>query len=352
MMRRGFSLLELMIAIALSSIIMLALVQANRNAARLLREAQYLLVVNRQVGLLYNQLERDITCCVPYAAPVAYRPPKPVHKTADEHGHSPAEASPPVAEKKDEQPDNKDGVPTPRGEQKKEVFIPSCVLEPFEEGAYRVGDKKWQQTKKISFITTTPLEVYEQEHERMVRVGYELVYDKKLSLPQKSVYTLYRLQTDELANVTFKEDENKKTSPISRTVVAQYIKQFSLEAAYEKRPVESKDSPMIGADDQEVVEPVKVFVWGEEEEKHKSKTMVPDQFSVHIELWDAPLNRSYSFSCVLPVFVKVEAKKEPKKDQDKKDDTQVTDQQTDKTSGEGAAGAAPVKQDGVKNAQS
>ena len=39
----------------------------------------------------------------------------------------------------------------------KEKYVPSCVLEPYEDGAYRVGSKKWQQTKKFSIITTIKL---------------------------------------------------------------------------------------------------------------------------------------------------------------------------------------------------
>jgi len=303
-----------MIALALSSVIMLALVQANRNAAHLLHEAQSLLVVNRQVALLYNQLERDITGSTPYEKRVPYKPAK----LNDKKNENDAPVSP--EDKKEAEnkavPDSSRPtaeLPGEKNKKEKEVFVPSCTLEPFEEGVYRVGDKKWQQTKKLSFITTTPLEVYEQEHERMVRVGYELVYDKKISTPQKSVYTLYRLQTDELENVTFKEDEQKKTLPVSRYVVANYIKQFSLEASYDKRPASGAENKSAPVATEEAQEQVKVFAWGEQEEKEKSKTVLPDQFLAHIEVWDGAINRSYSFTCVLPIFVKTEAKKEIKK---------------------------------------
>ena len=301
-LRKGFSLVELLIALALSSVIMLGLVQANRNAARLLQEAQSLLVVNRQVALLYNQLERDITGCTPYAKPVAYVKERPKKKEESEKGAVEEKKEPekPDAEKEDKK-------------KEKEQFVSSCALEPFEDATYRIGDKKWQQTKKISFITTTPLEVYEQDHERMVRVGYELVYDKKLSSPQKSVHTLYRLQTDELENITFKEDEQKKTKPVSKVVVANHIKQFSLEAAYDKKPPQKKEGAPAEPVAEETPEQIKVFTWGEEEEKEKSKTLFPDHFSANIELWDADLNRSYSFVCTLPVLVKVDAKKEEQK---------------------------------------
>jgi prepilin-type N-terminal cleavage/methylation domain-containing protein len=313
--RKGFSLVELLIALALSSVIMLGLVQANRNAARLLQEAQSLLVVNRQVALLYNQLERDITGCTPYEKPVPYVKERPKKKEETEKPTQPEKSEPekPPEEKTDKK-------------KEKEPFISCCTLEPFEDSAYRVGDKKWQQTKKVSFITTTPLEVYDQGHERTVRVGYELVYDKKLSSPQKSVHILYRLQTDEIENVAFKEDEQKKTKPVSKVVVANRVKQFSLEAAYDKRPVQKKEGDQSSETPQSAVhsssggqaasepqEQIKTFTWGEEQEKEKSKTIFPDHFSAHIELWDADLNRSYSFVCTLPVFVKIDAKKDEKK---------------------------------------
>jgi prepilin-type N-terminal cleavage/methylation domain-containing protein len=313
MVRKGFSLVELLIALALSSVIMLGLVQANRNAARLLQEAQSLLVVNRQVALLYNQLERDITGCTQYEKPVPYVKEQPKKK---EEGVQQAEPEKPEPEKPPEEKTDK--------KKEKEPFISCCTLEPFEDSAYRVGDKKWQQTKKVSFITTTPLEVYDQGHERMVRVGYELVYDKKLSSPQKSVHILYRLQTDELENATFKEDEQKKTKPVSKVVVANRVKQFSLEAAYDKRPrpsseatagrpLQKKEGGEAEVQSDEPQEQIKTFTWGEEQEKEKSKTVFPDHFSAHIELWDVDLNRSYSFVCTLPVFVKVDAKKDEKK---------------------------------------
>ncbi|MDQ5890970.1 MAG: hypothetical protein QG604_844 [Candidatus Dependentiae bacterium] len=303
--RPAFSLIELMVALALSAVIMLGLVQANRNAARLLREAQSLLVVNRQVALLYNQLERDVTAAMVYQKPVKYAPARPEKK---KEGGKEGEAGYTVERAATEEKSIDDAK-----KKEKDKHVPSCTLEAFDDSAYKVGGKKWQQTKKFTFISTTPLEVYEQEHERSVRVGYELVFDKKLSTPQKSAYTLYRMQTDELENVLFKEEEDKKTKKISRCVVADHIKQFSLEASYEKRAPEKSGTagmmaPVATRESEEKAEPVKTFTWGEKEEKELSKTVLPELFATHIELWDAELHRSYSFTSTFPIFVKADAK--------------------------------------------
>jgi len=313
MMKPGFSLIELLIALALSAVIMIGLVQGNRNAAYLLREAQALLVVNRQVALLYNQLERDITAGIVYQKPIPY-PPAQAKPKKKEGEAEPPKAGAGAGKEKTEERAPGSGE---KGKGEKEKFIPSCVLEAFDEGAYKVGSKKWQQTKKISFITTTPLEVFEQEHERMVRVGYELIYDKATSTPQKRVYTLYRLQTNELENVAFKEDESKKVKTVSRYIVADFVKQFSLEALYDQRPVTEKDGSTKSTAPEGSSEPLteegsrptqlRTFTWGEKEEKEKSKTVLPDMFATHIEIWDKALQRSYSFTSTFPVFVKTEA---------------------------------------------
>ncbi|MDQ5940319.1 MAG: hypothetical protein QG632_45 [Candidatus Dependentiae bacterium] len=314
----AFSLIELLIALALSAVIMIGMVQGNRNAAYLLREAQALLIVNRQVALLYNQLERDVTAAIVYQKPIPYPPAKarPKKKEGEKQEEKTAPPQP---------PEEQASTGAEKGKVEKNKFVSSCVLEAFDEGVYKVGTKKWQQTKRLSFITTTPLEVYEQEHERSVRVGYELVYDKTMSTPQKSVYTLYRLQTDELENVAFKEDESKKVKSVLRYVVADHIKQFSLEALYDLRPPQAKDSSgKSAAVEAPIAEPLteegsrptqlRTFTWGEKEETEKSKTVLPDMFATHIEVWDGALQRSYSFTSTFPVFVKTEAKqKQPKK---------------------------------------
>ncbi len=293
-MHSAFSLPELLIALALSSVIMLGLVQASKNAANLLKEAQNLLVVNRQVALLYNQLERDITGCLVYTKPIPYQPAK-EKKVATDDGEKVQE---PLAQAAEQKPELQ--------KKEKDKHVPSCILEPYEDGAYRVGSKKWQQTKKCSIISTTPLDVYEQDHERMVRVGYELVFDKKKSTPQKSVYTLYRMQTDVLENALFKPDEDAKKPTVSRCIVACNIKHFSLEAVYDKKTPEKKDNQK-EAEPTQRPEQVKTFTWTEKEEKEKSATVLPEHFAVHIEVWDTPLDRSYSFSCVAPVFVKTKS---------------------------------------------
>lgn len=272
MTRRGFSLIELMIGIALSSFIMLGLVQSYRNASSLLANARTLLVMNRRIALLFNQVERDITTGLMYAKPTEYAPEK----------------------KKDGK--GKGGYTITKKE-KEDEYIASFNLEPFEDGGYRHRHKKWQLCKKVGVLTTTPLEVYGQQQERLVRVGYELVYDKAASTPQKNSYTLVRRQTNALKNAAFKKKDEDDRS-IQQHVVAQKVHRFSLQAVYAQKPDEKAGATSAPS------EPVRTFSWGQKEETEKSATALPDYLNLHIELWDDDYKKTYSFECMLPFYVR------------------------------------------------
>src|SRR5688572_5196778 len=64
MMKRlqAFTLLEVLIALTLSSFILLTLTQSYRGAMRFLQKGQETMSYNRKVCLLFNQLERDLSC--------------------------------------------------------------------------------------------------------------------------------------------------------------------------------------------------------------------------------------------------------------------------------------------------
>ena len=57
--KKAFSLLELLIALSLSSFIMMGLLQSYRSLVRYLDRSRELIGVNRRICLLFNQMERD-----------------------------------------------------------------------------------------------------------------------------------------------------------------------------------------------------------------------------------------------------------------------------------------------------
>ena len=59
--RTAFTLLELLIAIALASFIMLGMFKLYQGVVRYTQNVRNMMSVNRKVCLLFNQLERDLT---------------------------------------------------------------------------------------------------------------------------------------------------------------------------------------------------------------------------------------------------------------------------------------------------
>lgn len=304
-LRPGFGMIELLIALALSSFIMLGMTQGYRNAVKLQRNAHELLVINRRIALLFNQIERDFTTGVAHRKPVAYAPAEKQKKgeSANDAEQKNTESAP--AKEKSES----------RKNEKKEPPVPSIEMVVHDDAAYRHRGKKWHTTKSVSLICTTPLELFGKQHERLVRVGYELVPDKKRSVAGKECYQLVRRQTNELKNSSFKVRENDKKQMLNSHVVAQDIKRFSIAATYvPKAPEKKEGEPKESTEKQE---PIKTFTWGQKEHK-KSSTALPEFVSLHIELWNEDLEKTYSFECMIPCFVRdaVEGeKKEEKKEQ-------------------------------------
>lgn len=283
--RAGFTLLELVIAMALTGFIIIGMMQGYRNALNLLTNARTLLSINRRVALLFNQIERDFTTVFVYEKPVKMAKPKATPK-ADESGQ------PSLVDKKPEPAEEKKAGP--------EEPVYSLVAEVFEDGAYRHEGKKLQMTRLASVVCTSPLEVFGVTTEKRVRVCYELVYDKGHSTPQQSSYTLWRKETPELENMLGKERGDEGAAPLRKHIVAERVKALSLEYAYELKRDEKEPKKT------EEVEQQRTFIWGKKEEEDKSATIYPESVTVHLELWDMAIKNFYTFDCMMPLFVRDE----------------------------------------------
>ena len=313
-MNRGFSIIEMMIALGLSSLIMLGMIQGYRNAVNTLEKARTLLTLNRRVALLFNQIERDFTSSYVY---------DPERFMADEKAKEEALKQGKDGKKQPSKPQRSQRE-AKKGGKKEKKYYPNLQAEIHEDEAYRANGRKWEMIKSASFVCTTPLEVYGSLSPRPVRVGYELVFDKKESTPKAPVYTLYRKETYDQKNAGFKE--KGEGAAVRKHVVANHIKACSFEYTAERKKKKSEEKKKRDDD----VEPLKSFVWTEKEVTKLSQRPLPDTVTVHIELWNDNHTRSYPFDCLIPLFVKevvgsgdaqrgTPQKGEAAKDEDKKD---------------------------------
>jgi len=282
---KGFTLLELLIAITISSFILISMIQLFRNVQKMISKNREILHINKSVCLLFNQIERDFnTAIIPQIAPI---------------------------EKKDEREKKKEKEE--KSKEKTKFFIGEINE---LEDPKKIGDKKLQPFKRFSIVNTNPLQIWGEKGTRLVRVGYELLKNKEKSDKTKIVYDLFRKETLDLRNENFKEQEqtffsnDKKPAPIKTNIIATNIKFMSIE--YISPPDEKEEKSK------------------KEEKKKKDPNVVPQQVEVYISFCGEREKEEKNFSCTIPILSYPTIKDEPKNKKEQKKETKADEKKQNK----------------------
>lgn len=285
--RPAFTIIELLIAITLSSFIMLGLMQLYQGVIRYLESTRDMMATNRKVCLLFNQLERDISSAyIPTLAKLEKGAEEQPPAQNAEKKPEPAPAQTPEEKKKEEALEE---------EQRKSFFV-GTIDEQFED-IIKIDGKRFQQCKTISMICSSPLQVYGERKPRLVRVIYELVRDKTKSTRDVNSYQLLRKETDDLLNAMGKIDPFAPPQPgkaIREHIVAQDVKGLFFQyiiTEEEKREAGSSKVPQ--------TKQILSFKWGD---KKENQGIVPEKILVWIDFWDAKKIKSSRFHALFPVL--------------------------------------------------
>lgn len=271
--KKAFTLIEVLISLFISSFIMFSMMQLYRNLQSFIEKTSITMKFNREVYLLFSQMEKDFTTALI-----------------------------PILAKKEEQ------EKTPSKKEKEQHYFIGDVF----TGEYkRVRGKRFELFKGVNFINTNPLFVHDQKLVRLVRVAYALQKNKQLSTRDRDVYDLYRKEASDLSNDQFKKSENsskkEKTSYVKTYLIAKNLKHFSIEY----QGFEKKEDAKKKAGNKKENKMIKTFTWGQSKE---TKNILPKKVIINISFWDNKFVSDYSFDNViqLPV-VPFKEKKDVKK---------------------------------------
>ncbi len=316
---QAFTLLELLIAMSLSSFIILGMIQLHQGVIRYIEGTRSMMTIDREVCLLFNQLERDLsTAYIPFLA-----------KTEKEI---------PEGKKEDEQPK----VQTPE-EQKKEEEREKQQRKTFFVGVIddraditRIKGKRVELLKYISFICTNPLHIYEEKKQRLVRIVYELAVDKTQSTRDQTIYKLLRKETNDLSNITAKVDESvvlDQKGHVRSYMVADNVKGIFIEYVTKKDDKKDKEKT-------EETKEIRLSTWGN---KEQTQGVVPQKLDIWIDMWNDKKTKTYRFNASFPIlgFPTIDENERKKKEKDKTQNAQKQQaagqtQQTTQTSPAGA----------------
>jgi len=260
-MKSGFILLEIIIAIALGSLIGLAVFSTFFQVNRAYNTADRVIAFDVRATTVQHQLERDISgAFVPFVVEGQKTVTTVTQVTVkDKTGTK-------IAQKK---------------EQEKEV-----QEKPLDKAFY--VELQDNLLALFSFITSNPMHVYGKQKPRIARVTYSLVPEKQRGGGEKT-YTLFRQESSDLLFKKLKEKGERGSELVMR------VGRMSLE--FTAKPAKQKEDNQKKKDEKEKEQEAKYetfSTWGPQEIK-KLKRELPNIVTTTITFWDVPRKRKKKF---------------------------------------------------------
>ncbi len=262
MHRKGFTIIELLIAFTIASLLTGALLTSFFQSNRLVNSLDDYMDIYATVLLVDQQLCKDLA-----------------------GAFIPRQAIAPPKQKKQE----------PAQGQAKEASQKEAKKKPLLKDPF-VARNKDGQLSMLSFITNNPMRVYVDPEKNepkplIVRVVYTL-----------DGQTLYRQEDTELDLQPY----TSKDSKIERYALAENVK--NIEATF---VATEQGEPKEGAQPEPEQKTFDDWQVGSDEKDLRSKVKLPDVVEIELELWDARKKRSRSFSLSMPILAGYQ---EPKPD--------------------------------------
>lgn len=255
---KGFTLMEVILAIALSSVVLVFLARTMGNFYRVSRLANEKMSISRQLLLVFDLLEKDISS--------AYLPPS--------------------EEKNKEKDDGKSAVSyfTLRSDKQKYLSV---------------SDKPTRRLESLSILTTHALTMPNRPPSIPVKVRYELVAEKVRGREPER-YRLERVQTVDIAGEL---SSSEAASKEQRVTVLENIKQcsFWIPSELVLEEVQTKDGNDLLSYRKK--RETRLFSWGEDE---ASKGKLPVSVKFYLEIWNDDYTGIYNkqgFGFEIPIIV-------------------------------------------------
>ncbi|MBX9830473.1 hypothetical protein K2X40_00805 [Candidatus Babeliales bacterium] len=305
--RRAFAIMELLIALSLSSFVILGLMKGYQSLMDYLERSRVMMGVNRTVCLLFNQLERDIM-----TAFVA-QPQEEIFPEKDkDHEKNKQKKREEQEKEKAMSAEDKKKAHEKKLEKLKEYFFGTVDEDQF----IQIQGKRRYLFKNLTFLTTGALQVYGEHKVRFVRVMYELVKDKENSKDGHDKYLLMRKETRDIENFKMRisdfDYEKQQKQPIQTHVVADNIKHMSVTYVTFRKPKQQKGP---ASKQKEEEEEVRLTKWGEEP---FTKGVVPRWIEVTISFWNRTMRGEDTFEILFPILTYPTPQEKPEHEKDDK----------------------------------
>jgi len=287
--QKGFTLVEILIAMAIASFVIGLLFNGIFQVNRMMKKNDTRINMTRRAALVLHQFQKDIMGVF-----------------------VPLEAQP-----KEEKPETKDSTTTTTQQNSQQAAQKSPSKKkkdskPLTKIFY--GTNKNKNLDLLTFITNNILEIYWSDRAgkarpKIARVVYRLVKDQN----EKDSYTLLRQESSTLDFDAFKLDTTKK---IRAYELISGIKELSIKYMVKEEEKRDKDKTVekeeISEDTTNKKQEPKKFktlkIWDlkkekkEKKEKESEKRKVPNYVIIKIVLWDDVKESTATFNTTIPIL--------------------------------------------------
>lgn len=253
---RGFTIIELVIAITLASLLMIAVYRAFNQINRTAIHIESLFDYTQVMPLVYNQLEKDISAAF-----------------------VPLRGYPPEEKKEEKKPTDMLITGT--------ATAPEVKPKKIEKVFYSTNDH--ESLKLMTFISTNPLLGYGQIAPRIVRVTYRLVPDKN----SENLFILTREESTDLSAQAL--DKNTRGYEILRDLKTIKVRFWGIKEEEQEKKDNKKE-------EKKKKEYVEFTEWGTDEQQKKTKKLVPNFVMLDGVVWDNKRKREQQFSFMYEIF--------------------------------------------------
>lgn len=283
MMQRGVSLIELMIALVISSLLALMLFGILNQAGNSLKSVESIAATDLAIVSFYDRFERDITGAF---IPAIGDPDLADKAFAQQLKQAQEKEEKSQAQQQQQQPQNTSAIVPQKKPEK------SVSLQDIQVKKVFVYEEKDNNLAQFSFVTCNPVSSYREEKPRIVRVVYTL----KPEAGTKN-YILWRQESIKLGT---KFALQARAYALLRHVVSLRLELLA------PKPLEDKDKKAVqdGKQEKKSTTPLITFnQWptkGTESEKEPTKDL-PQFVKVYVRYADSIDNRIKSYEFLFPI---------------------------------------------------
>ena len=269
-MKAGFTFLELIIGLFISSVIMIALYSGFFVTGNVIKTSETVVGIDVHLAIIAHQLENDLS---------GVFVPLEVKETATTTDATTEKTAEPKKTAEEAQKETKD------------IFL---------------GINKDTSLQKLTFITNNPLQIYSKEgpKPRIVRVVYSLIPSE-----DKTSFSLMR---QESTNLDLKAFDLKGQQEIRKYALAANIKSMQAEYLY---PEQVKEDESKKDKEQQPITYKAEKEWGKTpaEKDKQGPPKIPQFITITLELWDQRHRQSRTFVLHYAVAAFKSAIAKPKK---------------------------------------